>query len=253
MFENFRGNHRKIRAAASTFGLDHTPYRTWSYGGLPEGIDEHLLNVVETTPSLGVPDVLFGNAGIRFLYRDGAPDRRGLIVLQHQTDLPHMYLNSDALGSLEPLRAVAMGFALLSSSSEHSDSPRASAFIASTQKLSVPKKSGFDAMCEPDRAEDGQLLLGADAMPLLTWLAQSFDIEVRGDCLIATNNYRDISTDDRQIWEWAFSAASRMIDLVRLWGADPGFGDGWELYTPEWIERPRKLNGALNPRRWAKG
>ena len=35
-----------------------------------------------------------------------------------------------------------------------------------------------------------------------------------------------------------------MIDLVRLWGADPGFGDRWELYTPEWIERPRKLNGA---------
>ncbi len=117
MFENFRGNHRKIRAAASAFGLDHTPYRTWSYGDLPEGIDEHLLNVVETTPSQGVPDVLFGNAGIRFLYRDGAPDRRGLIVLQHQTDLPHMYLNSDALGSLEPLRAVAMGIALLSSSS----------------------------------------------------------------------------------------------------------------------------------------
>ena len=37
-----------------------------------------------------------------------------------------------------------------------------------------------------------------------------------------------------------------MIDLVRLWGADPGFGDRWELYTPEWIERPRKINGALN-------
>ncbi len=53
MFENFRGNHRKIRAAASAFGLDHTPYRTWSYGDLPEGIDEHLLNVVETTPSQG--------------------------------------------------------------------------------------------------------------------------------------------------------------------------------------------------------
>lgn len=253
MFENFRGNNRKIRAAAGSFGLDHTPYRTWSSGDIPEGIDEHVLNLVETTPGDGVPDIMFGNAGIRFWYREGSPDRRGLIVLHHRADLPHMYLSSDAFGSLEPLRAVAMGFALLKSFSEHSDAATPSAFTASAQKLSVPKDSGFKAVCEPDRADHGQALLTGEAMPLLSWLARSFDLEVRGDCLIATNNYRDISTDDREVWEWAFSTASRLIDLVRLWGADPDFGACWELYTSEWIERPRKLDGALSLRRWSKG
>lgn len=110
--------------------------------------------------------------------------------------------------------------------------------------LHLPRRSGFDAWCEESEAARGQELMTPEAVDILSWLSRSFDVEVNAAHIGAHCNYGDLSTDEDEVWDWAFSVASRLIDFAGLWGSalTPR---SLPQYTEERIRRPKDRDGGF--------
>lgn len=88
-------------------------------------------------------------------------------------------------------------------------------------------------------------LLTPEVLDLLSWLTQSFDVEVAPGWMVASSVYGDVTTPDDDVWTWVFSATSRVLDLVRALGAEDDISGRWPGYTSTRVERPRRLDGSL--------
>lgn len=119
-------------------------------------------------------------------------------------------------------------------------------FVRVDHDLDLPRRAGFSVhVPEPD-ADRGQGLMTPEAIEIMGRLGRSFDVEVFGGSLWAYSNYGAITTEDDDVWGWAYSVASRLLDLASLWGADPRLRQAWPDYTRERLERPERLDGALS-------
>lgn len=209
-------------------------------------------DVVELTGDLSIQ---VGNNGWKYgpVDDDLRPSRRGYIAIQHRLEVPHMLAETIGFGAKSVLNvgSAVLRFASGWSSESDPDSPIAS-FGRDSEKLPLPKDSGFRARCEKDGIAAGSELLTPEALRIMSGSADSFDIEIRSGWVLIYSNYGDLVTRDTETWDWVLSSASRVVDLLRLWGAGPEWAHGWEHYSQEWVERPRKLGGALSPRRWSK-
>lgn len=205
----------------------------------------------------GAPLVQFGNDGEKHWVTESGlrPGRRGYVRIEHGLDLPHLFATSSNFGALTAKNVVmttgAVGFGLLGavptteqSTSDYAD-PR-TVFMKTAVKLELPKRSGFSAHVPEADTEWGQALMTPEAIELMGWLARSFDVEVFDGSLWAFSNYGDITTEDEDVWAWAYSVASRLIDLARVWGRHSEPSQVWPDYTHERVERPERLDGALS-------
>lgn len=210
------------------------------------GIEPPCKDVVEFT---GDPQLQWGNSGWKNWIGDFNPSRRGYVAVSHRLAAPHLYLDSTTFGALSPLNVASSVIDVLGAfDGDNGGSVSSEAqFRSAGRKLSLPKGVGFSAVVEKARADEGEeMVLRSDVMPLLSWLAQSFDVELREGWLIASSAFGDVSTADAEIWDWVFSVTSRMIDLLRLWGAEETVGTSWPGYTSQRVERPKKLDGSLS-------
>jgi hypothetical protein len=208
-------------------------------------------DVVSTT---GTTRVEFGNHGWRYWVGDNdfRPSRRGYIAVEHGMACPQMFLESGRFGALTPLNVASAALTFLSIFDNEEGASLGSpvqVFGARSERVEMPEGVGFSARVEKGRLDEARGLLGPRAVPLLHELAGSFDIEIRDRWLLAYSLYGDVSTADPDVWAWAFSAASRMLDLVGVWAAAHGDVAGrWSevpFYTERRGERPAKLDGAL--------
>lgn len=98
------------------------------------------------------------------------------------------------------------------------------------------------------RAEDlaaAEALLTGPAGPLLAELADSFDVEVEENWVFAYSTFGELSTLEPEIWAWAFGSASRLVDVLEIWGLDATELRQQAWYTSDRIERPARVDGAL--------
>lgn len=226
---------------------------------------------------------------------DGSPSRRGYIAIRHGLGLPRMYLASLGSGAATVLAAastvvnVAGYFDL--GSQEPTTTP-VDDFRRRATKLDLPPSIGFttyveagysttnrakaelkakfgrkakaegkllaahEAELDVARAVTAAALVSGPAAPLLSGLAASFDIEVEGEWIYAYSTFGELSTLDPEIWAWAFGSASRLIDVLSVWGLNAIAVHDRAWYTPESIGRPRKVDGelrALLPRQGGNG
>ena len=215
---------------------------------------------------------------------DGSPSRRGYIAIRHGLDLPRMYLAARGPGAATVLAAASTVVNVAGSFDPERSEPTITpvdGFRKRATRLELPESLGFTAYVEANRlmtsrakadlkAEFGHKaraeakrraklepeldaaraaraegLVRGPAAPLLSELATSFDIEVEGDWIYAYSSFGELSTLDPEIWAWAFGSASRLIDVLEAWGLDASGTRNHPWYTPESIERPRKIDGEL--------
>lgn len=242
------GSKKTVAGLAADYGLTYV-----SEVG-PHSDDVEAMNLDGTrkdvAETVGGLRAQFGNHGTKYWIgdSDNRPSRRGYIAVQHGLQVPRMYLESFAFGAVTPLNVAStvLNFVSIFDNAEGATSQAPSqVFYRQSETIKLPKGAGFRPQCERGRVEEGRALLTTDAMAILKELARSFDVEVRDGWLLAYSSYGDITTKDPEVWEWAFGATSRMIDLVRLWGADAHFAAEWSHYTAEWVPRPKSLDGTL--------
>lgn len=197
------------------------------------------------------PTLEFGNHGSPiWALESNEPTRRGYIAIQHDLELPHTYVTSNGPGtiSVEIIAATAITIMGIFSAdrSEFSGFTPVETFRCDSAKLEMlPTDCGFNAHAEPTRKGEAHTLLTGTALPLVSHLAGSFDLELRDKWLFAYGYFGDLSTLDPEVWAWALSIASRMFDLLNEWRTREYAGPERGWYTSEWIERPSKLDGAL--------
>lgn len=215
---------------------------------------------------------------------DGSPSRRGYIAIRHGLDLPRMYLAARGPGAATVLAAASTvvnvagffdferseptitpvdGFRKRATRLELPESLGFTAYVEAnrpmTKKTKAELKAEFGrkakaeakrmAQLEPEldaaRAARAEALIDGPAAPLLSELAASFDLEVERDWIYAYSSFGELSTLDPEIWAWAFGSASRLIDVLVMWGLDASGTRDRVWYTSESIERPRKVDGEL--------
>lgn len=235
---------------APTFGMSFTNVVPSASHGVKSIIFVNDLRQV--ADYFGGPHIRMGNHGDTAVSDSSwKPSRRGFAVVSHELKLPHLFFDAAGIGAVNLTNLITIGMKILDA-----NHPRPALtlteFSRQGGKLVVPPESRFSALCEAQSLPQGQELLTPNALRILDWLAGSFDVEFWGDHAIIYCNYGDLVTNDPKIWAWAFSAISRVIDLLRLWGAGAEFGQHWPNYTDEWVERPAKRDivlGFLKPKR----
>ncbi len=231
------------------------------------------LDVVET---LGEPYVQFGNHGFKFSIGDDLtkPGRRGYIAVQHAQVVPHLYVEGPTVGALTVKNVAASAIKVLGTFSNDTGSPPGwtfGPFAANSEQIDLPEVTAFRALCwtghgerkkkprslkKREAAQDeqrekallaaGTTLLNPEAIGVLAWLCQSFDVELRDGWLVAYSAYGDVTTNDDEVWDWVLSAASRLVDLLQIWGIESPRADDFGWYTAKRAERPTSLDGSLN-------
>lgn len=240
------GPRRTIEQIAHDFGMTYTA-RIDRDDREPRGMcfEDPCKDVVQT---IGEPYVQFGNTGWKYWVGDDdfKPSRRGYIAIRHELVLPRLVLETRSGGALSPLNVASNVLTVLSAFDENRDSVRTPvrAFADKATELTVPSGLRMRAWGAKEQAKDAAGLLAVAPTSALHDLASSFDVDIREGWVVAFSTFGDLSTDDPEIWEWAFASASRLIDLLRVWG-DPDFGQEWAHYTPESVQRPASLDGSL--------
>lgn len=217
-----------------------------------------------------------GNHGWRYWLGedDGSPSRRGYIAMRHGLDLPHMYLDRRGPGAATALAAASTvinvaGFFDPERSDPsltavdrfrhralRLDLPTALGFTAYVEREGAPDKKSFGRKAKAEAAREAEILddrrtatalplIDGSASALLSELAESFDIEIDREWVFLYSAFGELSTLDPEIWAWAFGAASRLTDLLAIWGEDVGDRRGRTWYTADRIQRPRKADGEL--------
>lgn len=215
---------------------------------------------------------------------DGSPSRRGYIAIRHGLDLPNMYLDARGPGAATVLAAASVAIdvaGFFDFDRSQPDVTPVDSFRKRATRLELPSSLGFSAyveagysttarakaelkaefgrkakaeakrraQLEPEqdaaRAARATALIEGPAAPLLSELAASFDVEVDRDWIYAYSNFGELSTLDPEIWAWAFGSASRLIDVLAVWGLDVNATRSHRWYTAESVERPRKVDGEL--------
>ncbi len=197
-----------------------------------------------------VPQVEFGNYGWRYLPSDlnEHPNRRGYVAVQHGMDLPEVFTQDTSLRDRPSLLGMASKVIEIVDFFDP-DSPVDSRDEGGAgppypyQRLDLPPGHEFVAWAEKKRYDEASGLVTGYAFRLLAEIATSFDIEMQGGWLFVYSHHGELSTLDPDTWAWAFSVASRMLDIVDLWGADFG-GDRSDVpfYTTHRIERPARAS-----------
>lgn len=203
-------------------------------------------NVVEFS---GEPYVQIANHGWKYGLGGGdfKPSRRGFIAVRHQLRIPDMYVASHTTGATTA-QSVATSVVNVASVLDLGGSDSTSAlrsFARRCEELEVPEQAPFKVLCLKDRLEEGRALLTPQALELIEWLAQSFDVEWGENWLLVYNAFGDVSTEDPEVWEWVLSVASRLGDLLTAWGDPRDFAAAWPWYVQERVERPASLDGPL--------
>lgn len=249
---------RSVAKAVAAHGHAHT--ERVPAGDVPSTVrgSDVWFDVVEVSAT---PRIVLGNDGHKYwvVRADGRAGRRGFIGLEHGLALPHIMVESQKFGTLSPKNVAAVtGQVVLDvagsfdeDAGQSSDSG-ARAFQRRSTELDVPKPRVFKAHTVTEHVDRGQALLTPEARVLLSGLALSFDVEVRDGWIWAHSLFGDLVTDEDDVWEWALSETSRLVDLARLWGAGADFAREWAGYTEAHVERPRRIDGALSKRRWNK-
>jgi len=246
------GGDQPVRAFAEANGLDfHATARAGS-PGLPElpGLyfGRRCTDVVATRTA---PYVELGNLGWRFVVAtDFEPHRRGYVAVRHDLPLPHVFCSArgsrglSATGVLSTVAAVAS--LLDENAAGDDDSPLGRFRRGATELDPGPTATGVRPYCRKGEEHRARALLTGDALALLEELAADFDVELHDSWLFAYARHGDVSTRDPAVWAWAFSAASRMVDLARvLAGLLPGgatvppSGDP-PFYTARRVARPAR-------------
>lgn len=195
------------------------------------------------------PRIEFGNHGFRFLLHESdlSPTRRGYIAIRHDLQLPHMLLRSHTPGAMTPIAVASPVVNFLGAFDFERTDPSHTALDAFRERaviLDDLPDAPFKAYLEPGHEDHARNLLAGDAAPHLADLSRSFDIENDGGWLLVYSYFGDISTVDPETWAWAFAAASRMLDVLEVWGADYSAAHlPWR--TGRVVKRPKHLDGAL--------
>lgn len=200
------------------------------------------------------PRLEFGNHGTmtwRVADDTHKPQRRGYVCWEHGADLPHVYVAANGYGALSARHVLGLGarvaatmWDLVPVDGGQKDSWRPAdhpvrAFCKHATIDPVGDR-GFRAHLEPTSSASLGDLMTPEAVRLLGWLARSFDVEVRPGVALLYCNHGDVVTADAQVWDWVFSATSRLIDLVGLWGGGAAAPADWEHYTSDTVERPHR-------------
>lgn len=226
----------------------------------------------------GTPGLEIGNHGLRFMPGDlDGASRRGYVAVRHGLDLPHIFWDSRSPDAATPLNLASKALEVAAmldwsegAGSESSMSSfrsrstwlelherlagtdagsratrKAARAAARTAAGEAVRAQGYGTRVEKGREGEAAALLSAEARPVVAGLAESFDVEANGPWLLAHSKFGDLSTRDPRVWAWAFSAASRLVDLAALWGAEVADlrRPGW--YTAQRVDRPARLDGAL--------
>ncbi|MFT4264691.1 MAG: hypothetical protein QM572_14990 [Nocardioides sp.] len=199
----------------------------------------------------GEPRVELGNHGTRLSLQsdDFVPSRQGYVAVRHGLALPHLLVGySGTVGAMTPLNVANTALTLLSSFDENRAGVEGSGlwrFQQRAEEIALPPDAGFRAYAEAGDVPAARALLGGPAGSTVATLAGSFALEVDDGWTMAYSFFGDLVTDDAEVWDWALSVASRVVDLARLWGAGPAFGEDLPFYTEQTIARPSKLDGSL--------
>lgn len=191
-----------------------------------------------------------GNHGWRFMPGSGddTPSRRGYIAIRHNLDLPRAVISSlvGQAGTLLAAATIAINVVGIFGEEGISERTPLEEFRRKATKIEgIDKSLRFYVHAEKTRVADVEALLTDEVRTHLTELAKSFDLELRGEWLFVYSSYGDLSTVDPEIWAWTFSALSRVLDVLALWGADVRVGRAGSWYTSEEYERPAKRDGVL--------
>ena len=180
---------------------------------------------------------------------DLKPARRGFVAVRHALPVPELYVASDVLGALSPFNVMAGVVNVVASVGLGGGEGESSSAIRSLSRrcspLDVPDGLRFHVWCDKERMPEGQALLTPDVLALIGEVSTSCDVELNDGWLIAYNAFGDVSTQDEETWTWVLSVASRLGDLLTLWGDGRDFSTAWPWYDAERVERPRKLDGSL--------
>ncbi len=232
---------------------------------------------VDVVQAPGEPYVQFGNHGSKYGLGDDLtkPSRRGYIAVRHSQQVPHLYVEGPVFGALTPGNVASSVIKVLGVIGNDTGQPPAwsfGAFAENSEKIELPRGVGFRALCwtghgerkknterslgtkvgDQEKLRERALLEAGGALPtpeairVLTWLCQSFDVELREGWLVAYSSYGDVTTTEDEVWAWVLSAASRLLDLLRIWGAESSLGSAAAWFTEDWVERPKSLDGSLS-------
>lgn len=204
----------------------------------------------------GPPYVELGNNGWRIGVGDGGrPSRRGYLAVRHDLGLPYAFVRTKNSGSVTPMHAVAIAWEVLGDLAQAAEETTQGG-RGWGQGVEVDPESAkhFQLYSEKGQESEVRGLLSEASLSILRELTASFDVHVTESWLFAYGYHGDVSTSDPEVWAWVFSVASRMLDLVEVWGelvpSQPGgqvAGSHRDLpfYTSRRLERPEKLDGPL--------
>lgn len=253
------GGGDRLSAAVQRFvtdlDLSYQGQVVWPTHPLPLGLSVHLDQVVRTR---GEPIIEIGNSGHRHALSsaDLKPGRRGYAAIAHHLDLPQVWVDARTIGPKSAANLAQASLAvgrhlwdMVPSEGEpsgHFDSP-AWVFRSTGTRLELPGRRAYSVWCRAEDAERAQALLTAEALDLIGWLTQWFDLEIHQNWLLAHCNHGDLATADDQTWQWALSVVSACADLLAGWG-DPT-ATHWAHHTSVRAERPDRPRGRSDRRK----
>lgn len=209
----------------------------------------------------GHPEVEFGNYGSKYsLSLDYLPARFGYIAVRHGLDLPLVVAGFKGLvGAKTVANVTSMAINVLGAFDTQGDPVTGpyDRFRSEGVEILQSKKDGVAARSAKGAEAAARELLTGPAVAELADLTRSYTVEIRPDWMYAYSFYGDLCTTDPEVWAWAFSCASRMIDLASLWR------QGWPpvdasvpvrppdlreipFYTPQRVPRPGKVDGVFS-------